>query len=100
VGASKPDPDAIEAALGRLGVEPGAALMVGDSPYDVEAAHRAHVGAIAVRCGGWEDRDLEGAIAIYDSPKAILADYDTRTWDWRAAIPGARLPWPANSSLR
>jgi phosphoglycolate phosphatase-like HAD superfamily hydrolase len=104
VDASSPDPDAVQDALNRLGVEPGAALMVGDSPHDIEAASRAHVGTIAVRCGGWDDRDLEGAIAIYDSPMAILADYDTRTWDWPAAptILGRRRggPLPANSSLR
>jgi HAD superfamily hydrolase (TIGR01549 family) len=85
VGASKPDPDAIDAALNRLGTDPDATLMVGDSPYDVEAARRAGVGTIAFRCGGWGDRDLEEAIAIYGDPKELLADYDVRAWDWPAA---------------
>lgn len=31
---------------------------------------------IAFRCGGWSDRDLQGAIAIYDGPADLLAHYD------------------------
>jgi HAD superfamily hydrolase (TIGR01509 family) len=63
---SKPDPDIIEAALKQAHAEPGEAVMIGDTPYDVEAATRAGVGTIAFRCGGWRDEDLAGAIAIYD----------------------------------
>jgi phosphoglycolate phosphatase-like HAD superfamily hydrolase len=48
--------------------------MVGDTPYDIEAAHRAGVAAIALRCGGyWTDADLLGAIEIFDNPAALLA---------------------------
>jgi phosphoglycolate phosphatase-like HAD superfamily hydrolase len=50
--------------------------MVGDTPYDVQAAQRARVPIIAVRCGGWSDGDLQGAVAIYDNPADILAHYD------------------------
>jgi HAD superfamily hydrolase (TIGR01509 family) len=74
--SSKPDPDIIHAALGELGYEPDEVLMVGDTPYDVEAAARAKVRTIAVRCGGWRDEDLEGAIAIYDDPADLLARFD------------------------
>ena len=35
--------------------------MVGDTPYDVEAAQNAGVRIIAVRCGGWSDGELQGA---------------------------------------
>ena len=49
--------------------------MVGDTPYDVEAAARAGVPAIAFRCGGWTDADLSGARAIYDGPADLLARY-------------------------
>jgi len=48
-GASKPDPDVVHAALGRLALEPAHAVMIGDTPYDVEAAARAGVRAIAFR---------------------------------------------------
>ena len=94
--------DVVDAALSRLGTQPGTTLMVGDSPFDIEAAHQMGMGTIALRCGGWSDRDLEDAVAIYDTPKAMLAAYEARAWDWPAAPtrpkPGAGVP--ANSSLR
>ena len=46
--------------------------MIGDTPYDVEAAARAGVHTIAFRCGGWNDEALRGAIAIYDGPWDLL----------------------------
>lgn len=70
---SKPDPDIVHAALSRADAEAGGAVMVGDTPYDVEAANRAGIPAIAVRCGRtWPDVDLAGAIAIFDDPAALL----------------------------
>ena len=73
---SKPDPDIIQAALKRLGMSPGDALMLGDTPYDIEAAGRAGVKTVAFRCGGWKDDGLKGAIAIYDGPADLLARFD------------------------
>jgi HAD superfamily hydrolase (TIGR01549 family) len=74
---SKPDPDIVEAALDQAGHPAQAALMLGDTPYDVEAAGRAGVGVIAFRCGGWwTDEDLAQAVAIYDGPAELLAAYD------------------------
>jgi len=70
---SKPDPDIIQAALKKAGTAPEQALMVGDTPYDIEAASRAGVRTIAFRTGGWPDADLAGAIAIYDGPWDLLA---------------------------
>ena len=70
--ASKPDPDIIVAALSRGGARSFDAVMVGDTPYDIEAAARAGVETIAFRCGGWNDQDLRGAIAIYDGPWDLL----------------------------
>jgi HAD superfamily hydrolase (TIGR01509 family) len=75
VESSKPDPDAVHAALAKLQVAPTAAVMIGDTPYDIEAAKRAGVPAIAVRCGGWRDEDLAGARAIYDDPADLLSHY-------------------------
>jgi phosphoglycolate phosphatase-like HAD superfamily hydrolase len=52
--------------------------MLGDTPYDVEAATRARVPAVALRCGGWwPDDALRGAAAIYDDPADLLAHFDT-----------------------
>ena len=69
---SKPAPDIIEAALKRAGAKAKDAMMIGDTPYDLEASRRAGVPMIAFRSGGWSDADLAGAIAIYDGPADLL----------------------------
>ena len=74
---SKPDPDTVVAALNRAGAAPDAVLMLGDTPYDVEAATSAGVGIVALRCGGWDDEALHGALEVYDDPADLLAHYDT-----------------------
>lgn len=74
---SKPSPDIIEVALKKLEIEPNHVVMIGDSPYDIEAAEKAGVGVIAVRCGGFSDEDLKNAIAIYNDPADLLTNYDT-----------------------
>ena len=72
--SSKPDPDIIQAALRKGKLDPQATIMLGDTPYDIEAASRAGVRTIALRCGGWwDDAALQGAIAIYDDPAALRA---------------------------
>jgi HAD superfamily hydrolase (TIGR01509 family) len=73
---SKPDPDIVEAAIEESGVPSDNAVMIGDTPYDVEAATRAGVRAIAFRSGGWDDASLKGAVQIYDGPADLLAHYD------------------------
>jgi HAD superfamily hydrolase (TIGR01509 family) len=74
--SSKPDPDIIQAALRKAGKRADTAIMVGDTPYDVEASLRAGVPIVTVRCGGlWTDADLKGSIAIFDDPADILAHY-------------------------
>jgi HAD superfamily hydrolase (TIGR01509 family) len=72
---SKPAPDIVEAALQSAGAAPEGAIMLGDTPYDVEASLRAGVRIVAVRCGGWDDRALEGAVAVYDDPADLLEQY-------------------------
>ena len=72
VDASKPAPDIVLAALAWSKTAPERAVMVGDSRYDVEAANKAKVPVIALRCGGSGPRDLEGAAAIFDDPAALL----------------------------
>ncbi len=74
---SKPDPDIVEAALKKAQVPADEAMMLGDTPYDVESAGKAGVRTIALRCGGWWDDDaLAGAAAIYDDPQALLDAID------------------------
>ena len=73
---SKPEPDIIRAALKRARASAGHAVLIGDTPYDVEAGRRAGVKVIGFRSGGWGDADLHGAIAIYDGPWDLLAKLD------------------------
>jgi len=82
VDSSKPDPDAVKAALDRVRLPPSAAIMIGDTPYDVEAANRAGVAAVAFRCGGWGDGDLKGARAIFDGPADAARHYERLTSVW------------------
>jgi len=75
---SKPSPDIFEAALKRLhGVDPRQVIVVGDTPYDAEAASKAGLRTVGVRCGGWSEAELRdaGCIAVYDDPADLLAQY-------------------------
>ena len=73
---SKPEPDIIQAALKRAKASPPEAIMIGDTPYDVEASLGAGVAIIAFRSGGWNDTELAGALAIYDGPWDLLQQLD------------------------
>jgi HAD superfamily hydrolase (TIGR01549 family) len=76
---SKPHPDIFEAALDRLGdnIRREDVVVVGDSPHDAEAAKRARMRMVGVRCGGFAEEDLRkaGCIAIYDGPEELLRRY-------------------------
>jgi len=72
---SKPDPDIVRAALVRLELHPAQVIMLGDTPYDIEAATRSGLGTVALRCGGHSDHELSGAIAIYDDPADLLRQF-------------------------
>ena len=73
---SKPDPDIVAAALTRTGCPPEAAIMIGDTPYDIEAARRGGIRAVAFECGGWSGADLAGAIATCRDAADLLAHYE------------------------
>ncbi len=76
---SKPHGDIFQAALDRLsGVAPGEAVVVGDTPYDAEAAAKVGVRTVGVLCGGFAEADLRGAgaVAIFRDPADILARWD------------------------
>ena len=81
---SKPDPDIVHAALDRTGSAPDQTIMIGDTPYDVEAALRAGIRIVGVTSGGWQRDDLRGAVEVYDGPGDLLAHYDASVF--------ARLP--------
>jgi HAD superfamily hydrolase (TIGR01509 family) len=73
---SKPDPDIVEAAVKETGCGLDAAVMIGDTPYDVEAAARAGLRIVGFECGGWKREDLHGALEVYAAPAALLERYD------------------------
>lgn len=73
---SKPAPDIVQAALDKNQLAPDQVVMLGDTPYDIESAGKAGVQVIAVRCGGFSDEQLKGAIAIYNDPADLLEQYD------------------------
>lgn len=75
-GRSKPDPDPVRAALDHLGLPADEVIMIGDTPYDIEAAAKVGVRTIALRCGGWSAQDLANAVAVYDDPQDLANDYD------------------------
>ncbi|HEX3775222.1 MAG TPA: HAD family hydrolase [Polyangiaceae bacterium] len=74
---SKPDPDIVKVALAKAKCSPAEAVMLGDTPYDVDAAAKAGVGAVALRCGGHPDATLSRALAIYDDATDLLARFET-----------------------
>jgi phosphoglycolate phosphatase-like HAD superfamily hydrolase len=61
---SKPHPDIFQAVLDRLGLAPSRVMVVGDTPYDVEAASKAGMATVALLCGGFPEPDLRGAGAV------------------------------------
>jgi HAD superfamily hydrolase (TIGR01549 family) len=71
---SKPDPDIVRAAVQRLGLPAGRCVMVGDTPYDAQAAARAGVAFVGLRCGGWHDEDLQPALAVRRDPAELLEE--------------------------
>jgi len=74
VDRSKPAPDLVRAALDKTGVEPGAAVFVGDTVWDVQACRKAGVPCIGLLSGGISRDELlaAGAVEVYDGPAELL----------------------------
>lgn len=92
-GRSKPDPDAVHAALRHLGLPADEVLMIGDTPYDIEAAGRMGVATLAFRCGGFSLQELADAVAVYRDPQDLVNDYD-------ASVLGRSGGGPAGQAIR
>lgn len=71
----KPDPAGLREALAALGAEADAALFVGDSDVDVEAARRAGTRSVGVSWGfrGRAELARAGADHLVDRPDEIVA---------------------------
>jgi phosphoglycolate phosphatase-like HAD superfamily hydrolase len=76
VDATKPEPDLIHAALEKAGADEG--MMIGDTVWDVEAAGRAGLPAVAVLSGGFGADELRaaGAVAVYESARDLVGELD------------------------
>jgi len=78
VEATKPEPDLVKAALERVDGSAQAAVMVGDTPWDVHAARKAGVPTIAVLTGGFAIEELResGAVEVFESVAELCAGLD------------------------
>jgi HAD superfamily hydrolase (TIGR01509 family) len=67
VESTKPEPDLVKAAMEKAGDD--GAVMVGDTPWDIEAARGAGIETIAVITGGFSRAELEeaGAAVVFES---------------------------------
>jgi HAD superfamily hydrolase (TIGR01509 family) len=66
---TKPEPDLVRAALERADGPAEDAIMIGDTPWDVDAAKNAGVRTLAVRTGGFGVDELReaGALDVFES---------------------------------
>ena len=75
---AKPDPDLFIAAAERLGVAVQAAVVLGDSIWDMLAAKRCKALGVGLLSGGYGSRELQdaGAIRVYEDPADVLRHID------------------------
>lgn len=76
VEATKPEPDLVQAAVDKAGG--GTAVLVGDTPWDVEAAKKVGVETLAVLTGGFSEPELRkaGALEVFQSLPELLASLE------------------------
>ena len=76
VERTKPHPDLVGAAIEKAGG--GAAVMVGDSTWDCEAARRCGVETVALLTGGFSEEELRdaGAVEVFDSIEALRSSIE------------------------
>lgn len=76
---SKPHPDIFEAAIDKLkGIDKSEMIVIGDTPYDAEAAQKAGLATVGVLCGGFPEADLAaaGCVAVYKDPQDLLDGFE------------------------
>ena len=73
---SKPSPEIFQAALERVKSDPARTFAVGDTPYDILAAHRIPLPVVAVRCGGFAEELLKKAEFVFDDLNAMTRELD------------------------
>lgn len=73
---SKPSPEIFQAALERVKSDPARTIVVGDTPYDILAAHRSALPVVALRCGGFAEELLAKAEFVFDDLNAMTRELD------------------------
>jgi HAD superfamily hydrolase (TIGR01509 family) len=73
---SKPSPEIFEAALEQVKTDPARALVVGDTPYDILAAHRIPVPVAAVLCGGFPRESLAKAEFLFEDLPHLVKELE------------------------
>jgi len=79
VETAKPEPDIVQIALDRAGVDADTAVFVGDAVWDAKAARAAKVPSIGVRSGGVSQSELEnaGAAIVFDNVQDLLDNLES-----------------------
>lgn len=65
----------VESAIARSGCGRDGVILVGHSPFDIAVGERAGIDVVALRSGGWSTEALQGALAVYDDLRDLLARY-------------------------
>ena len=75
---AKPDPDLFLAAAEKLNTPIDAAVVVGDSIWDMLAAARCRALGVGLLCGGYGQEELQraGALRVYEDPRDLLVHID------------------------
>lgn len=78
VDTAKPQPDIVNIALERAGVDAARAVFVGDAVWDIEACQRAGLTSIGVLSGGVSRGELTeaGARAVFENAEDLRAHLD------------------------
>ena len=73
VEATKPEPDLVRAALVMARTDE--AVLIGDTPWDIESARKSGIETITVITGGYSEQELRdaGAVGVYESVQELRA---------------------------
>jgi len=74
VAKAKPFSDVFSLAIRRFGLEGSRPVAIGDTPYDIAAAHQIGVPCIALSSGGFPDRTLASADARFEGLAQMWRD--------------------------
>lgn len=76
--ATKPDADIFAVALKKVNMRPQEAIVLGDTPWDAEAAGKLGIPVIGLTSGGWKADDLRaaGCVEVWQDPADLLLHLD------------------------